>query len=318
MTQAVAAARLGLDVSLVAAVADDRFGAQILEYLQGEGIDTSLMKLVPDAHTPFTGIIEFELGNSIAVNWRNAMEVRLDVRDVERLSQDLVAFDALLVTFEIPRETTQRTLALAHANADRRPIVIVTPGQPYPESGISGQALAQIDYMVAHPWELVRYSSSDQNTLDVDAVARRLLAYGVQTLCVPVGSGCTIYSETPVGSFSVPTFPSIYKESSAARDAFCAALAAKLIDAGGQFSEEVALWATAAMSAATADHPLPNSMPERRRVEQLLRVSRFTVAPRNHASPAGTAASGGVHPSGPPVTGAAADAPVREPRESVP
>jgi hypothetical protein len=34
------------------------------------------------------------------------------------------------------------------------------------------------------------------------------------------------------------------------------------------------------MSAAIADHPLPNPMPDRRRVEQLLERSRFNVNPR--------------------------------------
>jgi len=112
-------------------------------------------------------------------------------------------------------------------------------------------------------------------------VARRILAYGVETLCIPNSGGCTIYSETPLGTFTVPTFPSTYKESSAARDAFCAALAAQLIAAEHEFSEQVALWATAAMAAAIADYPLPNSMPDRSRIEQLLSRSRFTVAPRS-------------------------------------
>ena len=59
----------------------------------------------------------------------------------------------------------------------------------------------------------------------------------------------------------MPIFPSPYKESSVARDAFCAALAAKLIDSEREFSEEVALWATTAMAAAIADHPIaePNA-----------------------------------------------------------
>ena len=119
----------------------------------------------------------------------------------------------------------------------------------------------------------------DRQSFDVDVAARQLLAYGVETLCVPTDRGCTVYSE-PLGTFNVPTFPSPYKESSMARDAFCAALAAKLIDSGQQFSEEVALWATAAMAAAIADHPLPNPMPDRRRVEQLLVRSRFSISPR--------------------------------------
>ena len=194
----------------------------------------------------------------------------------------------------------QRTLALAHGAPGRRPLLIVTPGNPYPDGSVSGQALSQIDYLVAHAWELGRYAPPDRDTFDLDAVARRILAYGVETLCIPTGGGCTIYSETTLGTFSVPTFPSAYKESSAARDAFCAALAAKLIEGGREFSEHVALWATAAMAAATADYPLPNPMPDRQRVEQLLSRSRFTVSPRAF----GETAAGDAAVSGPGLTGA--------------
>lgn len=280
VSQAVAAARLGLEVSLVAAVADDRFGQEIIHYLRDEGVNTSLLKIVKHARTPFTGVIEMELGDSIAVNWRNQMEVHLDIRDVERLSQELTDCDAVLVTFEIPRETVQRTLALVHATEENRPLVIVTPGQPYADDDISRHSLSQIDYMVAHAWELGRYSPPGQDRFDPDPVARHLLAYGVETLCIPGNGGCTIYSDTDLQTFSVPSFPSIYKESQAARDAFCAALAAQLIDNDRVFSEEQALWATAAMACATADFPLSNSMPDRRRVEALLSRSRFTVKPQ--------------------------------------
>jgi ribokinase len=278
LKQAVAAARLGLDVALVAAVTDDRFGREIINYLQDERVDTSLLKLVADARTPFTGVIELELGDSAAVNWPNHMEVRLDIRDVDRLGQHFATCDAVLLTFEIPRETLQHTLALLNRIDEPRPVAIVTPGQPY-ETGISGQALSQIDYLVAHAWELGRYTPPDRHSLDVDAAARQLLAYGVETLCVPTGAGCTIYSES-LGTFTVPTFQSTYKESSTARDAFCAALATNLIDCGKHFSEEVALWATTAMAAAIADYPLSNPMPDRRRVDQLLERSRFSISPR--------------------------------------
>ena len=147
------------------------------------------------------------------------------------------------------------------------------------DTGISGQALSQIDYLVAHAWELGGYSPPDRRSFDVDAAARQLLAQGVETLCLPTDGGCTIYSEQ-LGTFNVPSFPSPYKQSAMGRDAFCAALAAKLIDIGRDFSEEVALWATTAMSAAIADHPLSNPMPDRRRVEQLLERSRFRISPR--------------------------------------
>ncbi len=278
--QAVAAARLGLDTALVAAVTDDRFGHEIVNYLQDQGVDTSLLKLVQDADTPFTGVIEFELGDSIAINWPNHMSVRLDIRDIDRIGQHFVGCDAILLTFEIPRETLQHTLALLSGLDESKPLVVVTPGHPYPDTGISGQALSQLDYLVAHPWELGRYAPPDRSSFDLDVTARQLLAYGVETLCIPNLGGCTVYSE-PLGTFNVPTFPSQYKEISTSRDVFCAALVAKLIDNRRDFSEEVALWATAAMAAAIADHPLPNPMPDRRRVEQLLERSRFAVNPRH-------------------------------------
>jgi ribokinase len=279
--QAVAAARLGLDVALVAAVADDQFGREIVDFLKDERVDTSLLKLVRDANTPFTAVIEFELGDSTAINWPNRSEVHLDIRDIDRLGQRLASCDAVLLTFEIPRETLQYTLALVN-RLDERPVAIVTPGQPYTDAAISGQALSQIDYLIAQPWELGRYSPPDRQSFDIDATAQQLLMYGVQTLCILApGGGCNIYSETPLGTFTVPTFPGPSLEWSTSRDAYCAALVAKLTESRRSFSEEVALWASAAMSAANADHSLANPMPDRRRVEQLLERSRFNVNPRH-------------------------------------
>jgi ribokinase len=277
LNQAIAAARLGLDTSLVAAVAGDRFGDEIVERLEEAGVDTSLIKRVDDARTSFTAVIEFELGDSAALTWRN-QNVRLGARDLEAVADRLVDCDALLLTFELPRSTLEFALRLVSDRDQPKPTVIVTPGQPY-DTAISGQSLAAIDYLVAHAWELGQYKPADEDLFDLDVAARVLLTQGVETLCVPGSGGCTVYSRL-LGSFPVPTVPSQYKEASIARDAFCAALAAQLIDNGKRFSEEVALWATAAMAAAKADHPAPNPMPDRRRVQQLLEHSRYVVNPR--------------------------------------
>jgi ribokinase len=284
LMQAIATARLGLDVSLIAAVTDDRFGREITSYLDRAHVDTSMLKVIEGSQTPFTGVIEVELGDSIAVNWRNDQRVRLDVLDIERFASQLRDCDAVLITFELPRESMQHAIAVAHgtehqARRPRRPVIVVTPGQPYESGNVSGQALAQIDYLVAHSWEL-GYLTPRTEPINLDWAARQILAYGVGTLCVPTHGGSTIY-RAEQESFKVPTFLSRSKESSVARDAFCASLAAKLIDQRGEFTEDVALWATAAMAAATADYSLPNPMPTRQRVEQLLTRSRFTASPRH-------------------------------------
>ena len=123
LNQAVAAARLGLEVALVAAIARDRFGEEIVNYLRDEGVDTSLLKWVDDTRTPFTGIFEFELGDSIAINWPNQLEVRLDARDLDAVSLRFSSCDALLLTFEIPRETLlQHAMTLANQPNRGKPI----------------------------------------------------------------------------------------------------------------------------------------------------------------------------------------------------
>ena len=277
LSQAVAAARLGLHTSLIAAVTDDRFGEEILQYLRDEGVDTSLVKRLRGRRTPFTGVFERELGDSIAVNWRNRAEVFLEPEDMDERYDHLAGCDALLMTFEVPRDTMQQTLALAHRTPASRPLVIVTPGQPYVDERISGDAFPRIDYLVAHPWELGHFASQGLSPFDPDPVARNLLAFGVETLCLLVNGGCTVYSGPAHEVLSVPIIPSIYKESSASRDAFCAALAARLIDNDRKFTGEVALWAAAAMSCASADFPLSNSMPDRKRIDALLSRSPFTV-----------------------------------------
>ncbi|MEV0797097.1 PfkB family carbohydrate kinase [Kribbella sp. NPDC050281] len=277
LTQAVAAARLGLRTSLIAAVTDDRFGEEILQYLHDEGVDTSLVKRIRGRRTPFTGVFEKELGDSIAVNWRNEKQVFLAPEDLDDHRDHLAGCDVLLTTFEVPRETMQQSLALAHSDPLNRPLVIVTPGQPYVDERISRDTFLRIDYLVAHPWELGHFAAQGQTPFDPDPVARNLLAFGVEALCVLVNGGCTVYSGAAHDVLSVPTIPSIYKESSAARDAFCAALAAKLVDNDGKFSAAVALWATAAMSCATADFPLTNSMPDRQRIDALLARFPFSM-----------------------------------------
>jgi ribokinase len=283
LTQAVAAAHLGLDTALVAAVADDRFGDAIIEYLQLKGVNTSLVKRVPGARTPFTGVFERELGDSIAVNWRNEAEVHLSPSDLLDRRATIEGCDAVLTTFEVPRDTMQEVLAIAHRDPATRPLTIVTPGQPYVNERISHEALSRIDYLVAHPWELGPFAQG-QTPFNPDPVARNLRAFGVETLCLLLSGGCTVYSDLAEDPVGIPMMPTIYKESSAARDAFCAALAAKLIECGGRFSDAVALWAVAAMSCAAANYSQPDWMPTRTRIDALVGRSQRLTQARNTAA----------------------------------
>ncbi|WP_410787341.1 PfkB family carbohydrate kinase [Kribbella sp. C-35] len=277
LTQAVAAARLGHRVSLVAAVADDRYGTEIVSHLRYNNVDTSLLKVVPGTRTPFTGVFQMDLGDSVATYWRNDKEVRLDPWDCDELSSELAASDAVLMTFEVPRETVEHALTLLPGGGDDHPVAIVTVAQPYQHATLTSRALERIDYVVAHPWELQRLVSGTQEVFDPDPATRELLARGVGSVCLLLRGGCTIYSHSAQDVIQAPVLASIYKESAAARDAYCAALADELIQSDGQFSRQTAIWASAAMSCAIADYPLMNPLPTPGRIEALL--SRFPFLP---------------------------------------
>ncbi|WP_433022554.1 PfkB family carbohydrate kinase [Kribbella sp. CA-294648] len=272
LTQAVAAARLGLDVALVAALCDDQFGDQIIDHLQAANVDISLIKRVPSARTPFTGVFEQGEGDSTALIWRNEEEVSLDPRDIVELTPNLVNCEALLLTFEIPRESVQQALAVAHTDPRSRPLTIVTPGQPYVDEELSRPSLRMIDFMVAHAWELEQYEPARMTHFDPDRVGQHVLSRGVETLCLLRNNGGSIYSDTKSlpGTFRLPTFGSPSRESSRARDVFCAALATKLLEHDRTLTPEVAKWATAAMACTTDPLGRPVQLPDRFRVDQQL------------------------------------------------
>jgi len=65
--QAVAAARLGGEVSLIACVGDDLFGRQQLDGLTASGVDVSHVRTVSDAPTGVAMILVGESGESSIV-----------------------------------------------------------------------------------------------------------------------------------------------------------------------------------------------------------------------------------------------------------
>ncbi|MGW6196674.1 PfkB family carbohydrate kinase [Kribbella sp. NPDC055110] len=264
LSQAVAVARLDFDVALLTAVGKDHEGQEILDHLELEGVDRSLIKAVPNATTPATGIFERPFGESAAAVWRGPLE--LDSRHLDRHAKALSSSAAVLLTFEIPLPVLHRTLDLVASRPAERPLVIVTPGQPYPDAGLTREALRQIDYLVARPWELERYARSPDARYDPQMISAELLKQGLKALCVLGTRGGTVY--LPAGdSIDIPSTSSVIKESSITRDAFCAALATGLIE---QRPLAAAVrWAAAAMAAVAEDYLKSPSPPLRARVDAM-------------------------------------------------
>ena len=121
--QAVAAARLGGDVSLVACVGNDMFGKQALEGFRKEGIDTS--KCVMDDSAP-SGVAQIFVAhdgeNSIAV--ASGANARLHARHVAAVDREIAAASVVLVQLETPVDTV---LELARRASAADACVILNP-----------------------------------------------------------------------------------------------------------------------------------------------------------------------------------------------
>ena len=110
--QAVAAARLGAEVSLVGALGDDAFGDQLFEGLLHEGIALKHVQRIAGCASGTASITVADGENQIIVV--PAANARVTPAQVELAEAAIVRADVVLVQMEIPLETIEVTLRLGH------------------------------------------------------------------------------------------------------------------------------------------------------------------------------------------------------------
>lgn len=108
--QAVAAARLGAEVTMVGCVGDDSFGETILNNLQSNGVITDYVEPVTDMESGTAHIILAEGDNSIVVV--KAANDRITPEYVDQAEKVIQAADIVLIQQEIPEETVVHVSAI--------------------------------------------------------------------------------------------------------------------------------------------------------------------------------------------------------------
>ncbi|WP_266180099.1 ribokinase [Dyella humicola] len=127
--QAVAAARLGADVTLIGALGDDAFGEQLHAGLAHEGISLEHVARIPDCGSGTASITVAQGENHIIVV--PAANARVTPAQIERAQSTLASADAILVQMEIPLDAVEATLRLGHSLG--KPVILnPAPAQPLP------------------------------------------------------------------------------------------------------------------------------------------------------------------------------------------
>jgi ribokinase len=113
--QAVAAARLGGQVSMVGRVGSDAFARSLLDGLDADGVDHAFVMQDSEAATGVAFIVVDDAGeNTIVV--ASGANMHLSTADVDAAEAVIAGADVLLLQLEIPLAAVARAAEVAHAH----------------------------------------------------------------------------------------------------------------------------------------------------------------------------------------------------------
>lgn len=220
--QAIAAVRAGAPTYLIGAVGDDFFRDLTLGALADEGVDVTAVRIVDGA----TGIAHIRVDTVSAQNdimiIPNANH-RLSPDDVEaslRSLRDHVS--VVLVQLEIPLTVVQRVAEVCQ-DCQLRLVLDPAPAQPIPPEVWPGVSVVKPNELEAEM--LTGISVTDRRS--AAQAARWFLRHGVSIAMITRGAhGVVVVG--PDGVAEYPAFPATPVDTTAAGDAFCGALGARL------------------------------------------------------------------------------------------
>ena len=254
--QAVAAARMGVRVSMIGAVGADPFGERAVASLAAEGIDTSrVRRLDADA----TGVAIIAVGprgeNQIVVAPGANALLALDAEDRALIG----GADVVLTNHEIPPSATVDALRTAHAAG------VTSILNPAPARALLSEVLSLGAILTPNEHEVVVAIGNDVTDTALDELAAR-------------NSGPVIVTQGPAGALlaegdSRARFPGMpapqVVDTTGAGDTFCGVLAAWLAE-GHSLAEAIEA-ANAAGALSVAAVGARTGMPNREAVESFLR-----------------------------------------------
>ncbi len=259
--QAVAAARLGAQVSMVGRLGGDAFAGPLLENLMAAGVDHTFVSQDPEAATGVALIVVDDTGqNSIVVV--SGANMRLWPADVEAAEGAIAAADVLLLQLESPLETVTRAAEVARSHGV--PVIL----NPAPARLFPPTLLSLVDVLIPNESETELLSGMPVgNQAEAEAAAQVLRASGVGTVLLTLGArGALLAAEARPQLF--PAFEVKPVDTTAAGDAFVAGFAVAMAE-GKELSEAVR-WGNAAGALATTQLGAQPSLPTRRVLETFL------------------------------------------------
>ncbi|HEY2859578.1 MAG TPA: ribokinase [Terracidiphilus sp.] len=262
--QAVAVARLGYPVSMIAKVGDDEFGTRLLEGLRGAGVETSHVGIAANVASGVAMIAVDAAGQNSITVIPGANDALLPA-DLDAARDLLQSAGMILTQLEIPMETVEHLCELAHEFGV--PVML----DPAPARAIEQNILKQVTYLTPNETEtctLCRISVPQLDLATAADCATRLQNEGVANVIVKLGDRGAYLAGAAGLRTIVPSIPVPVVDSTAAGDAFNGALATALMR--GMEPAAAVRYAAAAGAVSVTRAGAQPAMPTAEEVEDLL------------------------------------------------
>lgn len=263
--QAVAAARLGARVALLARVGEDERGNAILERLAAEGVDARFIGRDRSAPTG-VALIQVDARGEKQILTAPGANERLGVGDAELAAPAIRSARVILMQLEAPLDTV---IVAARFGRDAGARLILDPAPP---TKLPDELLGILDVIRPNAGEaevLTGVRVTDRRTARDAAV--RLLARGVGAAVVQAGSegDLVVWAD---GEHWLPRIPVESVDATGAGDAFAGALAAMIAE--GRSLTEAGRFASAAAALTTTKLGAQAALPRREDVLALIEQRR--------------------------------------------
>jgi ribokinase len=254
--QAVAAARLGADVSFVGCVGRDRFGDAAFKLWRREGVDSRFVRR-SRTHTGLGFVVVGRQGsNAITVDAGANMD--LGPSDVRRALGTASPGSVLLTQLEIPLSTVNAATRLG------RTMGLTVILNPAPAVTAEGLELRGVDVITPNEQEFTRLTGGES----LQRGTENLLHMGVGSVVVTLGSrGAFVRTSRQSRTLRPPKVKAV--DTTGAGDAFSGALAVALFE--GRPLREAVGFANAAGALTVTKREVIPALPRRRELEKLTR-----------------------------------------------
>ncbi|MDG1893501.1 MAG: ribokinase [Fuerstiella sp.] len=258
--QAVGAARLGADVSLVGRLGNDGFGGTLRSALAIEGVRLDGVLPTPECCSGVAMIgVEDSGQNCITVvPGANGLLTSDDVQ-----AEEFARADVLLLQLEVPVETVLTAIKLAKKND------VLTILDPAPAVLNFPPELLNVDVVCPNESEAALLTGVEITTAkSARHAAGKLQQLGARHAIITLGDKGAVFRDASGSSGHVEPFPVTAIDTTAAGDAFAAAIGLRLAE--GASLHEATEFACAAGAVAASRKGAQPGMPTRADINRLL------------------------------------------------